>query len=77
MVWREDAPSYKHKGYLLEECLGDMESVDIVRLSHNGRRRLGVTLGHGFNGCARGRKLKGGRSRRVSTAQELQKDAAG
>jgi hypothetical protein len=36
MVWREDAPSYKHKGYLLEECLGDMESVDIVRLSHNG-----------------------------------------
>jgi hypothetical protein len=43
------------KSYLLEEGLGYMESVDIVGLGHNRRRRLGVSFGHGVKGCARGR----------------------
>jgi hypothetical protein len=48
---RQDGGGYtvvlQAKSYLLEEGLGDMESVDIVSLSHNRHRRLGVSFRHG------------------------------
>jgi hypothetical protein len=42
----------------LVECFGDMESVDLVRLGHNGHLRLRVSFRHCGSVC-RGRRGRG------------------
>lgn len=74
LVLLEDAMSQINVDSL-EECLGDMESVDLVRLSHNGHLRLRVPFGHCASACRCRRKLFSARFKlRAPRMRMLQKD---